>query len=349
MSARFDAGAGAWATPVPLNTAARFPRVASDATGAVLAVYVVRRCPNFACSRALLRPRQWHLAAGSCDRAEQHRPGTATPRRHCWTAAAMRSSPSKTDTGVGIVASNYYSRSTGGWGQLPPQCLRRSRPSARHLRRRHHLPPSAGHFHRRQLPAGMGRRQVRRRGHQIFIARFTSRSRTWSAAQLLVPTPRSAAPTFFVRLHRIGSDAGGNTLVLWTEGLTEGAANVDRTRTALKAIRVDHAGIACSAMQVIDSAMGGGARGPISASIRWATPSRSGSSSKGAVPTITHAATSRSTASTAPPAPGHARCSPRRSPATRSVRAQAPTAARRCSGGSRPRAVSTASRRCCNH
>jgi hypothetical protein len=42
MGARFDAGAGAWAAPVSLNTNARYPRVASDATGAALAVYVVR-------------------------------------------------------------------------------------------------------------------------------------------------------------------------------------------------------------------------------------------------------------------------------------------------------------------
>ena len=41
-SARFDAGAGAWATPVLLNTTPAEPRVASDATGAVLAVYVAR-------------------------------------------------------------------------------------------------------------------------------------------------------------------------------------------------------------------------------------------------------------------------------------------------------------------
>ena len=74
MSARFDTGAGAWGTPVPLNADAPGPRVASDATGAVLAVYVVStRCPGCACSRALLRPGQWHLAAGSCDRAEQPR------------------------------------------------------------------------------------------------------------------------------------------------------------------------------------------------------------------------------------------------------------------------------------
>jgi hypothetical protein len=66
-----------------------------------------------------------------------------------------------------------------------------------------------------------------------------------------------------VRLQRIGSDAAGNTLVLWTEGLTEGSGNTDtafdRTRRALKAIRVDHAGATCSPVQVIDGAVGGSA------------------------------------------------------------------------------------------
>ena len=40
MSARFDSGAGAWAASAPLSTDGREPRVASDAAGAVLVVYV---------------------------------------------------------------------------------------------------------------------------------------------------------------------------------------------------------------------------------------------------------------------------------------------------------------------
>ena len=48
----------------------------------------------------------------------------------------------------------------------------------------------------------------------------------------------------------IGSDAGGNALVLWTEG--------GEMRTELKAMRLDHAGMACEGAQVIDSAVGGG-------------------------------------------------------------------------------------------
>jgi hypothetical protein len=54
-----------------------------------------------------------------------------------------------------------------------------------------------------------------------------------------------------LRFQSIASDADGNALVLWTESVG--------TRTALKAIRLDAAGAACEAAQVIDSAVGGGA------------------------------------------------------------------------------------------
>ncbi len=67
MSARFDAGAGAWATPVPLSTNASQPtrrqRCHRRRARRVLARSRIH-------SWALLRPRQWHLAAGCCDRAE---------------------------------------------------------------------------------------------------------------------------------------------------------------------------------------------------------------------------------------------------------------------------------------
>ena len=52
-----------------------------------------------------------------------------------------------------------------------------------------------------------------------------------------------------VRFQRLGSDANGNALLLWTES--------DGMRTALKAVRVTS--VACGAVQVIDSAVGGGA------------------------------------------------------------------------------------------
>ena len=81
----------------------------------------------------------------------------------------------------------------------------------------------------------------------IRIARFTSSTRTWSTAQTLVPSNAQND----VRFQRLGSDGNGNALLLWTES--------DGMRTALKAMRLDQAGLACEAVQVIDSAVGGGA------------------------------------------------------------------------------------------
>jgi hypothetical protein len=54
-----------------------------------------------------------------------------------------------------------------------------------------------------------------------------------------------------IQLQRLGSDASGTTLLLWTES--------DGVRTALKSVRLDGAGAVCDAVQVIDSAVGGGA------------------------------------------------------------------------------------------
>jgi len=81
----------------------------------------------------------------------------------------------------------------------------------------------------------------------IRIARFTSSTRTWSTAQTLVPGNLQNG----VRFQRLGSDGNGNALLLWTES--------DGMRTALKAMRLDQAGLACDAVRVIDRAVGGGA------------------------------------------------------------------------------------------
>ena len=90
MSARFDAGAGAWATPMLLNADADQPRVASDATGAVLAVYVV--------GGHLVRGRFFDPVSGTWQpeaAIEQNNTGTRWPsRRHC-SKASCSSSPDK--------------------------------------------------------------------------------------------------------------------------------------------------------------------------------------------------------------------------------------------------------------
>ena len=78
MSARFDAGAGAWATPVLLNanvTCRASPAMPPAPCSPCTYVCMLQLS---CCSRALLRPCQWHLAAGSCDRAKQ--PGSASAR-----------------------------------------------------------------------------------------------------------------------------------------------------------------------------------------------------------------------------------------------------------------------------
>lgn len=270
MSARFDSGAGEWSAPVPLSTNARFPRVASDATGAVLAAYVVgvSCCPLVSRVRGrFLDPStgRWQPEAA----IEQNNTGIGESGR--FPAAlldgsgnalvAFEHTPSQA-TSQGIVASNYYSPGTGGWAQLPPS-------NVSDVLGRVPGTYGGGIIFNLQLATtadgnfllGWDERGAFDDDTRIFIARFTRRSRTWSPAQLLVPSvPRQCCLTFFVRLHRIGSDASGNALVLWTEGLTEGGV----TRTALKAIRLNPDGAVCvpaGVAEVIDSALGGGAWG----------------------------------------------------------------------------------------
>lgn len=268
MSARFDRGAGGWSAPVPLSTNARFPRVASDAAGTVLAAYVV----GISCCPLVSRVRgrffdpatgEWQPEAA----VEQNNTGVGESGRI--PAAVMDGSgnalvafehtPSQA-TSQGIVASNYYSPSTGGWGQLPPS-------NVSDVLGRVPGPYGGGIIFNLQLATtgdgnfvlGWDERHAFDNDTAIYIARFSRRSQAWSPAQLIVPSlPRQCCLTFYVNLHRIGSDASGNALVLWTEGLTEGGV----TRTALKAIRLNPDGAVCvpaGVAEVIDSALGGGA------------------------------------------------------------------------------------------
>ena len=258
----------------------------------------------------------------------------------------MRSSPSESTIFLGNVASNYYSLNTGSWGQLPPQ----SDPVAILGK----VP--FGNFDtvsNVQLAASTDgdfllawESPAASEAAQIFIAHFSSRTRTWNRGAAPGAGRAADAPT--ASLQRLAAHRQRcRVATRWCCGPRR--ENGDRA-TALKAIRVDHAGAACSGVQVIDGAVGGVAvRADLAVDPQgnaiaiWQQFEKD-------VSTIARAATSRSTASTPPPAPGQARCSPRLNPATRSVRAQARQwAAKRCSGGSRKRAVSTASRRCCNH
>jgi hypothetical protein len=161
-----------------------------------------------------------------------------------------------------IAASNYFSRSSGGWGQLDPSGSgifgelpgslspdflageEQTDPAHEGPLGDLHLASSIdGNFLLVWAAPSFS-------GKEILIARFTSRTRTWSAPQTVVPSNPGLS-----NVQRIGSDAGGNALVLFTEFIRRG----DGERWTLNAIRVDHAGGACDTAQVIDSAVGGGA------------------------------------------------------------------------------------------
>jgi hypothetical protein len=271
MSARFEANVEAWAAPVTLNEHSWQARVASDATGAVLAVYVFSS-PEPGPYTGFIRGRFFDPTSGTWQ------PEAAIEQNHRGIGysngpAALLDGSGNAFVGfahslngdLGIVASNYYSRSTGSWDQLPP---------SNHSDVLGTVPGSfPGPTVSVQLAASTDgnflmawESPANSDATEIFVAHFMSLSRTWGngGAQKLVPRHPPQRPpsecncsSFDVHLQRIGSDAGGNALVLWTEGLTEGCG----TRTALKAIRVDPAGAASGAVQVIDGAVGGGAGG----------------------------------------------------------------------------------------
>jgi hypothetical protein len=248
-SVRFDAGAGAWATPVPLNTNAMQPRVASDATGAVLAVYLSNQN-----NQNLIRGRFFDPASGTWQPEAAIQPsrvrsgaGSSVPILD-GNGNALVAFPAAVP-GIELVASNYFSRSTGDWVfQLSPdQCelvvgeVPGSAVCCGQVLLHLALTTSSGGDFLMVW-------QSFERPADIRIARFTSSTRTWSEAQTLVPDGIqnvSFGPNGF------GSDAAGNALLLWTED--------DGVRTALKAIRLDPTGAASSAAQVIDGAVGGGA------------------------------------------------------------------------------------------
>jgi hypothetical protein len=246
MSTRFDAGAGAWTTPMVLTTGAGEPRVASDATGAVLALYV---------GGNLVAGRLFDPVSGTWqpeDAIEQNTTGTGFSRDPValldGRGNALVTWP-YARTGMAVVSSNYFSRSGGGWARLPPGQIYGSLGGVPgsftqgSLENVQLATTTAGNF---LAVWQAGQASDPPENAAILISHFTSSTRTWSPARTLVPGRGQN-----IQFQRVGSDAGGHTLLLWTEGMG--------TRTALKAVRVDPAGVACSGVQVIDSAVGGGA------------------------------------------------------------------------------------------
>jgi hypothetical protein len=254
MSARFDASTGAWAAPVLLNSNAAGPRLASDASGAVLIVYAVVQAPSTPAGlNARIKGRFFNRASGAWQ------PETAIEQNHLVVnSATFQAQPLLDGSGNALVAfatgvepsgfedhtvaSNYYSRDGGAWGELPPDDhgLLGVVPGT-----------GVGSIQGLQLVAttngnflaawrtGFGSSS----SFEIAIARFTSRTRTWTAKQALIPGDSSLV------LHRIGSDARGNVHLTWTEW--------DGTRTALKAARLEPGAVSCNAVQTIDRAVGG--------------------------------------------------------------------------------------------
>jgi hypothetical protein len=153
-------------------------------------------------------------------------------------------------TGVEALGSSYFSRGNGGWPQLAPGEIGLLGGVAGSFVRgtlRHLQLTSAGDgdflaaWENIDLSSNNDSYQAK-----ILVARFTSDTREWGAVQTLVPNRGQN-----IQLQRMGSDASGKALVLWTETV--------EARMALKALRVDDAGAACGPVHVIDSAVGGGA------------------------------------------------------------------------------------------
>ena len=167
MSARFDAGAGAWAAPVLLGTDPRL-RVASDATGATLAVFGAEpfRGHFFDPVSGTWQP-QCDPAGHPQQRRHLRRGATAGRHRQC--ARRLQH-----DAASHYLASNYFSRSTGSGTSCPPMLSEgfcASVPGS-HLRR--HQPDSARHHRRRKLPAAWEvRGQVAGRSSSISASRVS--------------------------------------------------------------------------------------------------------------------------------------------------------------------------------
>lgn len=253
MSARFDASTGAWSPPVLLNDNGTAPRLASDATGAVLVVYMAAPAPssppdlNSRIKGRFLDPasgawqaetliEQNHLADTS---------STFTPQ-----AALDGSGNALVAFGTGIqpsrfvdqtLASNYYSRTAGTWGGLPAEdpglfgvVPGTGRGVVLYLQV---VATTDGNF------LAAWQENLESGGREVAVARFASRTRKWTAKQTLIPADLG------VWLQRIGSDASGNVHLMWTHW--------NGTRQVLKATRLGPDDDSCGAVQTIDQAVGG--------------------------------------------------------------------------------------------
>jgi hypothetical protein len=259
LSARFDADAGVWTTPLLLNASSYLPRVAADASGAVLAVYAVQQGTSAANLPLVVRGRFLDPVSGTWlpeaaiaqDPAGivQYNEPVALLDGSGNALVASFDIGSVIYTTTTAVASNYYSRSSGSWGlgmAVPGSLVSRPVSIQGGLDGRMELAASTdGNFLLAWSSVDFSGATIEGSfPADIHIAQFTSRTRKWSAPQMVV----SGNEQQRVRLQRMRSDASGNAHLLWTEN--------DGMRTTLKALRLDRAGAACEAVQVIDSAVG---------------------------------------------------------------------------------------------
>lgn len=249
QSTRFDAAVGAWSAPVPLSSDGVQPRVASDARGNVLAVYV-------GVGAHLVRGRFYNPVDGTWEAEsaiEQNTTGTGFSTA---PAAVLDGNGnalvafSALRTAAGGLSSNYFAREGGGWAQLPPDEVG----SLGEIPGSFNTEGPIGDVQLAAVDDGnflavweTGENWDVPELSKILVSRFTASTRRWTPAQTLVPADAGKN----VRFQRIGSDAQGNVFLLWTQ--TEG------TRTALLATRLSHDGAVCSPVEVIDRAVGGGA------------------------------------------------------------------------------------------
>jgi hypothetical protein len=159
-----------------------------------------------------------------------------------------------TELGSGALGSNYFARNVGSWGQLAPgeTVLGTAVPGSIGGRVAENLQLAASTDGNFLLAWDHIKQDDPLESAEIRIAHFTSRTRTWSEARTLVQGGGQNTQFPMIQLQRVGSDASGNALVLWTQ--------IDGERSAaLKAVRLDHAAAACTVVLTIDRAVGGAA------------------------------------------------------------------------------------------
>jgi hypothetical protein len=248
FTTRFDVSAASWSVPFRLTDVGIYPRVASDASGNVLAVWS---------ADPFVHARFYDAAAclwlPETPGIEQNLTGTGASDIPLAAFDAQGNALAVWRNGrasAQLIASNNYRGSTRQWNTLAPGdpgpigVVPGSLQIGGIVSRLQLTALPAGDFQlvwqtQTYLPAN----------HEIRAARFAAATQGWSNGLTIVP-PNTADD---VTLQRLAADSAGNTIVLWTQ--TQG------TRTALFAVHARAGTASWDSGRVIDSAVGGGAAG----------------------------------------------------------------------------------------